>query len=112
MLVDQIRDLTDGRGVDKGVECSGASAAVQLLIDATRSKGHISLIGGIREVAIQAGDIINKGLTLHGTRHYNLADTPAMIRMITQVKAQLDTFITHAFPMSQHSGSVDVAVYE
>ena len=99
--VDQIRDLTDGRGVDKGVECSGASAAVQLLIDATRSKGHISLIGGIREVAIQAGDIINKGLTLHGTRHYNLADTPTMMRMITQVKAELDTFITHTFPMHQ-----------
>ena len=99
--VNQIRDLTGGRGVDKGIECSAASAAVRLLIDAARPKGHISLIGGIGEVEIQGGDIINKGLTLHGTRHYNLVDTPAMMRMITQVKAQLDTFITHTFPMSQ-----------
>ena len=101
-VVDQIRDLTDGRGIDKGVECSGTSAAVRLLIDVTRPKGHIALIGGIGEAAIHGwGEVINKGLTLHGTRHYNLADTSAMIRMITQVMEQLDTFITHAFPMSQ-----------
>ena len=99
--VDQIRDLTGGRGTDKGIECSAASAAVQLLIAAARPKGHISLIGGIREVTIQGGEIINKGLTLHGTRHYRLTDTPAMMRMITQVKDQLDTFITHTFPMHQ-----------
>ena len=101
-VVDQIRDLTGGRGIDKGVECSGASAAVRLLIDVTRPKGQIALIGGIGEAAIQGwGDIINKGLILHGTRHYNLADTPAMMRMITQIPEQLDTFITHTFPMSQ-----------
>lgn len=100
-VVDQIRDLTGGSGVDKGIECSAASEAVGLLIDVTRPKGHIALIGGVREVAIQGGEIINKGLTLHGTRHYDLPGTPAMMRMITQVKAQLDTFITHAFPMRQ-----------
>ena len=100
-VVDQIRDLTGGSGIDKGIECSAASEAVRLLIDVTRPKGHIALIGGVREVVIQGGEIINKGLTLHGTRHYNLPDTPAMMRMITQVKTQLDTFITHAFPMRQ-----------
>ena len=100
-VVDQIRDLTGGSGIDKGIECSAASEAVRLLIGVTRPKGHIALIGGVREVAIQGGEIINKGLTLHGTRHYNLPGTPAMMRMITQVKTQLDTFITHAFPMRQ-----------
>ena len=99
--VDQIRDLTHGRGIDKGIECSAAPAAVRLLIETTHQKGHISLIGGIREVEIQGGEIINKGLTIHGTRHYALTGTPAMMQMITQVKAQLDTFITHTFPMSQ-----------
>ena len=100
-VADQIRDLTHGRGPDKGVECSAAAAAVRLLIGVTRPKGHVSLIGGIGEVEIQGSEIINKGLTVHGARHYNLAGTPAMIRMITQVKAQLDTFITHTFPMRQ-----------
>ena len=99
--INQILDLTGGRGPDKGIECSAAAPAVRLLIDVTRPKGHISLIGGIGEVEIQGSNIINKGLTLHGTRHYNLIDTPAMIRMIAQVKTQLDTFITHTFPMSQ-----------
>ena len=100
-VANQIQDLTKGSGIDKGVECSGTSAAVRLLIDVTRPKGHISLIGGIRDVEIQGSHIINKGLTLHGTRHYSLVDTPAMMQMITHVKAQLDTFITHIFPMSQ-----------
>ena len=92
--------MTGGRGIDKGVECSAASAAVRLLIDVTRPKGQIALIGGIGEVAIQGSDIINKGLTLHGTRHYNRADAPAMMRMIAQIPQQLDTFITHTFRMS------------
>ena len=100
--LNQILDLTGGRGVDKGIECSAAPAAVQLLIDASRPKGHISLIGGIREVALKSwGVLINHGLTVHGTRHYSLVDTPAMMRMITQVKDQLDTFITHTFHISQ-----------
>ena len=100
-VADQIRDMTDGIGPAKGIECSAAAEAVRLLLDVTRPKGHIALIGGIREVAISGGEIINKGLTLHGTRHYHLPGTPAMMQMITQVKRQLDTFITHSFPMSQ-----------
>jgi L-iditol 2-dehydrogenase len=100
--VDQIRDLTDSRGTDKGVECSAASPAVRLLIDAARRKGQVALVGASGDVKIHGwSDITGKGLTLHGAWHYNLADGPAMMQMIAQIPEQLDTFITHTFPMSQ-----------
>ena len=45
--------------------------------------------------------MIRKGIVLRGNWHYNLADFPALIKVISEVGNQLDKFITHQFGMSQ-----------
>ena len=76
----QILDLTaGGRGVDKAVDCSGVVAAHRLCIDAARRKGQVAFVGECSDdTPIQiSDDMIRKGLTLAGSWHFNLADSPA-----------------------------------
>jgi len=98
----QIMDLTNGRGADKAVECSGVPARMRLLIDAVRRKGQIAFVGEAGDLTIKVSDdMICKGLTLHGAWHYNLADTPRIMRIIADCADKLDRLITHILPMSK-----------
>jgi L-iditol 2-dehydrogenase len=100
--LEQIMDLTDGRGADKAVECSGVPARMRLLIDAVRRKGQIAFVGEAGDLTIKVSDdMIRKGLTLHGAWHYNLADTPWVMRIVADSADKLDKLITHTFAMSK-----------
>jgi len=98
----KIKALTKGLGVDKAVDCSGVPQAQRLMIDALRRKGHGSFVGEGGELTIKGSDdMIRKGITLHGAWHWNLADTPQMMQVITKSSRLLDKVITHRFPMSK-----------
>lgn len=100
----QILDLTPGgRGVDKAVDCSGVVPAHRLCIDAARRKGQVAFVGECSDdTPIQiSNDMIRKGLTLAGSWHFNLADSPRMMSMIGEIGAQLDKLITHRFPLDE-----------
>ena len=43
--VEQVRELTGGRGVDHGIECSGHPAAMRLAYEATRPAGNVVIVG-------------------------------------------------------------------
>ncbi len=100
----QILDRThDKRGVDRAVDCSGVVAAHRLCIDATRRKGQVAFVGESHaDTPVRISpDMIRKGLTLIGSWHYNLAQSPIMMRMITELRPELDKLISHTFPINQ-----------
>jgi L-iditol 2-dehydrogenase len=101
-IVEQIRALTGGRGVDAALDCSGNVQAERLCIDATRRKGKVSFIGECHnDLAIRISpDMIRKGLTLIGSWHYNLNDFPKIMQVI-QKSPLLDLLISHVMPMSE-----------
>ena len=101
-ILDQIRDLTNGAGIDKALDCSGASAAHRLMVDAARRKGQVTFIGEGGDFPLGASrDMIRKGLVLRGNWHYNLGVYPKLMKVIQSVSEQIDTFITHTFPMTE-----------
>ena len=100
-LLEEIIDLTDGMGVDKAADFSGASQAHRLMIDAVRRKGQVAFVGEGGEFPLGVSrDMIRKGLVLRGNWHYNLSDFPKLMRVIRQSMAKLDLYISHTFPMS------------
>ena len=79
-------------------------AAHRLCIDATRRKGTVSFVGesASNETPIFVStDMLRKGLSLHGSWHYNMADTPQILRVIAANPEKLDKLITHRFPMER-----------
>lgn len=98
-------DLTrDGRGVDHSVDCSGVVAAHRFCIDATRRKGTVSFVGESGQDSTPiwiSTDMLRKGLSLHGSWHYNMADSPQILRVIAANPEKLDILITHRLPIDR-----------
>jgi threonine dehydrogenase-like Zn-dependent dehydrogenase len=101
-ILDHIRELTGGKGVDCALDCAGHVLAERLCIDATRRKGRVAFIGECQnELAIKVSpDLIRKGLTLIGGWHYNLKDFPQVMQVIRE-SALIDLLVSHIFPMSR-----------
>lgn len=99
----QLGELTGGRGVDKAIDCSGIVTAHRLCIDATRRKGQVAFVGECSDATplYISPDMIRKGLTLLGSWHYKMQDTPTIMQLIERVGPQIEQLISHRFPMTQ-----------
>ena len=101
-ILDEIKELTNGIGVDKTVDCSGATQAHRLMVDAVRRKGQVTFVGEGGEFPLAASrDMIRKGIILRGNWHYNLGAYPKLMKVVQESGDKLDKFITHSFPMSE-----------
>jgi L-iditol 2-dehydrogenase len=96
-----ILELTEGRGVDKAVDCSGAVAAQRLCIDSVKRRGAVAFVGeSTADLPFRISpDMIRKGLTLVGSWHYNLKHTPKIMNLIAHCGVDLDLLISHHFSL-------------
>jgi threonine dehydrogenase-like Zn-dependent dehydrogenase len=99
-VVDQIKALTKGQGVDCALDCSGTVQAQRLCIDATRRKGRVAFVGECQDELVfrVSPDMIRKGLTLIGSWHYNLNHYPLVMKVIKESPI-IDLLISHVMPM-------------
>lgn len=99
--LEQIRDLTGGRGPDKALDCTAVPEAMRLCIDAVRRRGQVAFVGWGGEIKLVGpADITVKGLAIHGSWHYNLNDAPALLEVIASAADKIDTVITHTFALA------------
>jgi threonine dehydrogenase-like Zn-dependent dehydrogenase len=100
--LNQVMDLTDGIGVDKSLDCAGVVAAQRFCINATRRRGQVAFVGECGdELPIRVSpDMIRKGLTIHGSWHYNLSLYPKIMQVI-QGSPVIEKLVSHVLPMSQ-----------
>ena len=101
-IVTKVRELTDGRGVDCALDCSGAVAAERLCMDATRRKGKVAYVGeSSGDLAIRVSpDLVRTGIAMMGSWHYNLNLYPKIMQVI-QHSPVIDLLISHVLPMTQ-----------
>lgn len=106
----KIKDLTNGRGVDCALECSGNVRAERFCIDVTRTKGKVFFIGECNaELGVQVSpDLIRKGLSINGSWHYNLADFSRIIKVI-QTSPLIDLLVSHVIPMSKIQEAFEIS---
>lgn len=98
----QILDITKGRGVDKCVECAGTPEAQRLVVDAVRRRGQVAFVAEAGPFTVHvSNDLLRKGLIVHGIWHWNLADTPRMLQVIRSCGKLLDKLVTHRFPLKR-----------
>ena len=101
-FISQIKDLTEGKGAAKSIECSGGKMYQQLCIKASRRKGIIAFVGESKGIEIKVSDdLIRNGLTITGSWHWNLNDTKKMMGTIKNAKNLINKLISHRFPLSE-----------
>jgi len=96
-VVEALAELTQGRGPDKALECSGNATALRQALDAAAPKGAVSIIGENPEATISpSGHFNRKEITLSGSTCFPLKDYDGILRAIEKGMdpAQL---VTHQF---------------
>ena len=108
-IVQRIRALTGGKGVDRAIDCSGSVQAQRLCIDATRRKGAVAFVGESQnDLPIQISrDMIRKGLRLQGSWHYNLNHYRRILHVIRHAP-QLDLLVSHRLPLSRFTDAFEL----
>ncbi|HUQ62281.1 MAG TPA: alcohol dehydrogenase catalytic domain-containing protein [Acidimicrobiales bacterium] len=66
--IDEIRDLTNGRGCEASVDCSGSPAGRLLALGGTRRRGRCALVGEGTSLTLDVShDLIHRDLTVLGS---------------------------------------------
>jgi (R,R)-butanediol dehydrogenase/meso-butanediol dehydrogenase/diacetyl reductase len=91
----EIRDRTDGAGVDVAVECAGKEAALNTGVDAVRPQGTVVQTGLHVTPATTFPDRwAAKDITIEGTWCYGVTDWPRVIRLISSGRYPVERIVT------------------
>jgi threonine dehydrogenase-like Zn-dependent dehydrogenase len=98
----RIMSITGGKGVDIAIDCSGQSEYQRLAVDVVRRLGTVAFLAEPGELQVNVdADLVQKGVTLLGSLDLNRADAPRLLEMISRIPEQIDTFITHRYPLDR-----------
>ena len=96
----QILDLTAGRGVDVVFEAVGRSETVAAAIDCVRKGGKVTLIGNIvPEVSLPLQKVVTRQIRLQGSCA-SAGEYPQAIELISTGKIKVGPLITAIAPLS------------
>jgi len=99
--VQQVKEATDGLGVEKSVDCSAHDKARLTCIQATRKWGKIVFIGEGGTVSFQPSpDIIHDQKTIYGSWVTNIWRMEELVERLVRWKIHPEDLITHRFPLA------------
>lgn len=102
-VVDRIRELTGGEGVDLAIEAVGATPTRQAAVGSVRSGGTVALLGLGEEVTpFNAVDIVNREVTIRGSYAYTYDDFVRAVQMLAS--GLVDEEWTRAYPLEAGPG--------
>jgi threonine dehydrogenase-like Zn-dependent dehydrogenase len=100
--VQQVRDLTGGRGVERAVDCSANDAARATAIRATRKWGRIVMLGeGGRVEFNPSPDIIHDQKTIYGSWVTSTWLMEELVERLVRWNLHPADLITHRFALDK-----------
>lgn len=98
-----VMELTDGRGADLVVECSGAAPAVNSAVQLVRKKGRVCVIGmtGREKIEFAWDAAIFKGIDIFFNISTSYTSWDRAISMIEKGKVNAEAIITHRAPLER-----------
>ena len=108
--VERCLELTDGRGADLVIECSGAPRAIAQTVDLVRKWGRICAIGltGKRPVQLDWDAAMTKVATLYFNMSTEYASWDKTIWMIASGKVDVGPIVTHTLPLTEWEKGFEV----
>jgi len=129
-LMDKIREMTDGRGVDCAIDAVGMEAdrtfmdkvkavvnlekgsceVIEMCIEAVRRGGNVSVVGvyGSNYDNFPIHQIFEKGLNMRFGQAYVQKYIDELFRIVQDGKVTLNDIITHRLPLSDASRAYDM----
>ena len=90
----RVLEITDGRGADVAIECSGAQPVLDTLTHALKAGGTLQIVALFSEPpTLDVMTVLLRELTIKGAIGY-ADDHPAVIRLVQEGKVDLAPFVT------------------
>ncbi len=100
-VVEQIRQLTGGAGVDRALECSGRPDVLVSAIDSAAIFGHVAIIAEHDDVTLSPSAQFNrKEVTLSGSTVFPVTEYDELCQLFADGLAA-NRFITHRYSIEQ-----------
>lgn len=96
----QVRDVTEGRGIDAVFDTTGAPGSVQLIERLVGPRARLSFV--VLHQPVELRRLVTRGLEVHGCWHWNhQRDGLEMFEVIRHSRESLDTLVTHSFTFDE-----------
>jgi L-iditol 2-dehydrogenase len=100
--VEAVMRLTEGRGVDLAIECSGADGAPQQCVEVTKRGGRILIVafyGG--DISLDLSAVVRKDITISTTRGEGGNNVKRAVSLARRNRLSGEELVTHHFPLAE-----------
>ena len=111
-LAEVVLKYTDGYGVDKAYDASGATAAVNQVLPLMKKRGQFVQVGLFAKpiVEIDTNSIIQREILYTGCRSQNPFDWPIALHLLNSGAINIDKMITKKFPLEEWRSAFEAAI--
>ncbi len=111
-VVEEVRKITGGIGVDQAFECAGSDSAMAQCVYACKKNGNVSLVAlpktDMHELPTKT--MVMNQIHVHGSRA-NPNCTESVLKMMEDGRINAKDMITHVFPLQEFDKAMDTFVH-
>ena len=109
--VDEIKQLTKGKGADVAIEAIGRTETFDACFESVRLAGRISILGvfPFEKVGVSLRDLLRRNLQIRAGRA-NMIHMGRLLSLIEQHKMDLTSLITHRLPLDKAVEAYNTAI--
>ena len=108
--LDKIKSLTQGKGCEAAIDCSGAGPARALALKGTRQWGRCAFVGEGNDVHFDVSpDLIHPQITIYGSWVTSLGHMAQLTERLSRWNLHPDKTVTHRFSLAEAGEAYRVA---
>ncbi|GAB2701697.1 zinc-dependent alcohol dehydrogenase family protein [Paenibacillus thermoaerophilus] len=101
-VLERIMEITNGRGADAAIDCSGSPHAQNTALNSLRPHGRAAFIGEGRELTINpSNQLIRKQITVMGSWYFPIYEYDEIARFIIDRKLPVEKLVSHTFRLDE-----------
>ena len=106
----QVLALTQGKGCEVSIDCSGAGSARALALKGTRQWGRCAFVGEGNDVRFDVSpDLIHPQITIYGSWVTSLSHMSELTERLARWNLHPDVTVTHRFPLEKAAEAYRIA---
>jgi 2-desacetyl-2-hydroxyethyl bacteriochlorophyllide A dehydrogenase len=101
-VLEEISRITNGRGADAAIDCSGSPYAENNALDCVRPHGRVAFIGESKETTIKPSEqLIRKQISVMGSWYFPIQEYEEIADFIVKKGLPVEKLVTHRFKLEE-----------
>jgi threonine dehydrogenase-like Zn-dependent dehydrogenase len=99
---EEIARITNGRGADAAIDCSGSPFGENDALDCVRPHGRVAFIGESKETTIKpSAQLIRKQISVIGSWYFPIQEFEEITEFIVRKSLPVEKLVTHQFKLEE-----------